>query len=82
MIRWPAPAFGYRRILDRDQFAPGTLARDVTIVNWGQNDYSAGSIVDVPDDIAAKHVSRPKSLSLSLLYWLQADAPRLDGGIG
>jgi len=74
--------WSYRRILDRDQFAPGTLASDVTVVNWGQNDYSAGSLIDVPDDVAAQHVRRAKDLSLSLLYWMQTEAPRTDGGIG
>ena len=75
-------SWSYRRILDRDQFAPGTLASDVTIVNWGQNDYSAGTLIDVPDEVATARVAHVKAFSLSLLYWLQTDAPRPDGGIG
>jgi hypothetical protein len=31
---------------------------------------------------AARHVARAKQLSLSLLYWLQTEAPRPDGGTG
>jgi hypothetical protein len=31
---------------------------------------------------AAKHLARAKQLSLSLLYWLQTEAPRPDGGTG
>ena len=33
-------------------------------------------------DEAARHISRAKQLSLSLLYWLQTEAPRPDGGTG
>jgi hypothetical protein len=31
---------------------------------------------------ARKHLDRAKQLSLSLLYWLQTEAPRSDGGTG
>ena len=31
---------------------------------------------------AARHLQRGKQLSLSLLYWLQTEAPRPDGGAG
>ncbi len=72
----------YRRIVDRDLFTPGTYASDVTIVNWAQNDYSFGSLIDVPAAAAARHVDRARQLSLSLLYWLQTEAPRPDGGAG
>ncbi len=72
----------YRRIIDRDVFAPGTYAGDVTIVNWAQNDYSFGSLIDVSAETAAHHLARAKQLSLSLLYWLQTEAPRPDGGTG
>ena len=72
----------YRRIIDRDQFVPGTYDSDVTIVNWPQNDYSFGSLIDVSPQEAAQHIDRAKQLSLSLLYWLQTEAPRRDGGAG
>lgn len=72
----------YRRIIDRDLFAPGAFASDITIVNWAQNDYSFGSLIDVAPDVAARHVERARQLSLSLLYWLQTEAPRPDGGAG
>lgn len=72
----------YRRIIDRDLFVPGTYPGDVTIVNWAQNDYSFGSLIDVSAATAAQHVAQAKQLSLSLLYWLQTEAPRPDGGMG
>ena len=72
----------YRRIADRDLFEPGFYAGDVTIVNWPQNDYSFGPICDVSAATATRHIERAKQLSLSLVYWLQTEAPRPDGGTG
>jgi hypothetical protein len=72
----------YRRIADRDLFLPGFYRGDITIVNWPQNDYSFGLICDVSEAQARKHLYRARQLSLSLLYWLQTDAPRPDGGTG
>jgi len=74
--------WSYRRIIDRDLFVGGTPSNDVTIVNWSQNDYSFGLLCDVSSDTAARHIDRAKQLSLSLLYWLQTQAPRPDGGTG
>ena len=72
----------YRRIADRDLFNPGFYRGDVTIVNWPQNDYSFGLICDVSEAEAQKHLASAKQMSLSLLYWLQTEAPRPDGGGG
>jgi hypothetical protein len=74
--------WSYRRIIDRDLFAPGTHASDVTIINWAQNDYSFGSLCDVPRAEAERHEQRARSLTTALVYWLQTAAPRPDGGIG
>ena len=74
--------WSYRRVLDRDLFAPGAFASDVTIVNWGLNDYSFGTIIDASDATVAYHLAQSKDLSRSLLYWLQTEAPRPDGGAG
>lgn len=72
----------YRRIADVRQFQSGFYRGDVTIVNWPQNDYSFGRICDVSSWTAKHHLKRAKQLSLSLLYWLQTEAPRPDGGTG
>lgn len=74
--------FNYRRIADRSNFAPGTFESDITIVNWPQNDYFLGPIIDVSEEEKQRHLEGAKQLSLSLLYWLQTEAPRPDGGIG
>ncbi|MDZ8170661.1 FAD-dependent oxidoreductase [Microbacterium xanthum] len=70
----------YRRISARQHFQPGTFDSDVTIVNWHMNDYTRGPIFGVPD--AADHLRGARQLSLSVLYWLQTEAPRPDGGTG
>ena len=74
--------WSYRRILDRDLFAPGPYRSDVTLVNWAQNDYSFGSLCGTDTTESANQITRAKQLSLSLLYWLQTEAPRPDGGAG
>ncbi|CAG7617070.1 FAD-dependent oxidoreductase [Paenibacillus allorhizosphaerae] len=72
----------YRRILDRSHFQPGLFASDITLVNCPQNDYWLGPVIDVPEEERRKHLEGAKQLSLSLLYWLQTEAPRPDGGAG
>jgi len=72
----------YRRIADKENFVPGAYLGDITLVNWHQNDYTAGNICETSEEEAATHVRRAKQLSLSLLYWLQTEAPRHDGKQG
>jgi len=103
----------YRRIADRRNFAEGAYPGDICLVNWPQNDYWLGNLIQEtvpvspeaaggPDSSrtanreqlqqdgdcplfagdAARHLARAKQLSLSLLYWLQTEAPRPDGGTG
>jgi hypothetical protein len=72
----------YRRILDKTQFSPGTYKGDISLVNWPQNDYMKGNLIDVDRQVFQKHVDGARQLSLSLLYWLQTEAPRPDGGKG
>ena len=74
--------WNYRRIINKNNFKPGTYSGDITIVNWPQNDYMLGSIIDVPEKEFNMHINRAKQLSLSLFYWLQTEAPRPDGGQG
>lgn len=76
------PLFPYRRIIDATNFTPGTYAGDMTIVNWPQNDYLVGPIIDVSAEEKARHLRGAKQLSLSLLYWLQTEAARADGQAG
>jgi len=72
----------YRRIANRRNFEPGTYLSDISLVNWPQNDYWLGNLHEVSAEEAARHLRRAKQLSLSLLYWMQTEAPRPDGGQG
>ncbi len=72
----------YRRIADKANFLPGAYRGDICLINWPQNDYWLGNLCEVPEEEAARHLRRARQLSLSLLYWMQKDAPRPDGGIG
>ncbi len=74
--------WSYRRIVNRNNFLPGTYRGDITIVNWPQNDYLAGNLTGVTAIEAARHLEGARQLSLSLLYWLQTEAPRPDKGYG
>ena len=74
--------WNYRKIISRKNFTPGLYSGDITIVNWPQNDYLLGNLLDVPGVEFEKQVAQAKKLNLSLFYWLQTEAPRPDGGTG
>lgn len=74
--------WNYRKIINKNNFAPGFYKGDITLVNWPQNDYMLGNIIGASDKEFEKHYGAAKQLSLSLLYWLQTEAPRPDGGKG
>lgn len=80
-----APLFNlwnYRRIIDKTNFKPGFFKSDITIVNWPQNDFMIGNIIGANPDELKNQLCSAKQLSLSLLYWLQTEAPRVDNKNG
>lgn len=74
--------WNYRRIIDKKNFEPGFFKGDISLINWPQNDYMLGNLIDVSDTEFKEHVENSKQLGLSLLYWLQTEAPRSDGKKG
>lgn len=74
--------FNYRRIINENNFVKGTYDGGATIVNWPQNDYLLGNLIDESEKEFNKHVAAAKRQNLSLFYWLQTEAPRPDGGQG
>jgi hypothetical protein len=72
----------FRRIVARDMYEPGFAASDVTIVNWPMIDYLPGPIIGVSESDRREHLEGGRQLALSMLYWLQTEAPRPDGGTG
>ncbi len=72
----------YRRIFYRKQYPENRYESDVTLVNWPQIDYWLGPLTGVSKPEAEKNLERGRQLSLSFMYWMQTEAPRLDGGYG
>lgn len=73
----------YRRIADPSNFLPGTYRSAITLANWPQNDFWLGDLITAESQAKRDDLLRQaKQLSLSLLYWMQTDAPRQDGGHG
>ncbi|MBX3120044.1 MAG: FAD-dependent oxidoreductase [Fimbriimonadaceae bacterium] len=73
--------FDYRQIVNNSLFEDNKRI-DTTIVNWPQNDYFVENIIDQSQDVVDGRLADAKQLSLSLLYWLQTEAERPDGGHG
>lgn len=69
----------YRRIFNKAYYPAGLYPSDITLVNWPQNDYWLGPLVGVSEEEKQRHLEGAKQLSLSLLYWMQTEAPRHDG---
>jgi hypothetical protein len=72
----------FRRIIDRSQFEPGFFKSDLCLVNWPMIDYLEGDLLHGTTEEKAKHLAAARELSRSMLYWLQTEAPRPDGGCG
>ncbi len=72
----------YRRIFCRKHYPEGCYPSDITLVNWPQIDYWLGPLVGVPTEEAKQHMRAARQLSLSMLYWMQTEAPRHDSGYG
>jgi len=72
----------YRRIVDRTNFTSGAYASDISLVNWPQNDFWLGDLLTATPEKQADYLRQAKQLSLSLLYWMQTEAPRPDGKQG
>jgi hypothetical protein len=72
----------YRRILDRSQFAPGSFASDVVVVNWPMIDYLPLNLLADSPAVRREAAAGARQLSLSALHWMQTEAPRPDGGVG
>jgi hypothetical protein len=72
----------YRRVRAAHQW-PGRqpAPTELTLVNWGQNDYAVQPLLDGPlpqHDVQAA----ARELTQALVHWLQVEAPREDGGRG
>ncbi len=76
------PFWTYRRLLDCTNWLNPPYDHDLAMINWMGNDLRGENIIDQTNIKAAERLSLGKALSLGLLYWLQTEAPRDDGGSG
>lgn len=77
-VDWALPGFfHYRKIRSRTNFTDD--GADISLVNWPQNDYWLAPLIDMSEDEEAKARDGAKQVSLSLLHWLQTEAPHPDG---
>ncbi|MFJ8168164.1 FAD-dependent oxidoreductase [Streptomyces sp. NPDC094473] len=74
--------WGFRRILARRMHRTGAFDSDITLVNWPLNDYWLKPLIGGGPETSAQAVAEARQLSLSVLHWLQTEAPREDGGTG
>lgn len=70
----------FRRIFCRDNFAAGAFPSDVTVAIWGANEYREGVLLGVSEEEAARNFEAARQKSLSMLYWLQTEAPNPQTG--
>jgi hypothetical protein len=72
--------WNYRKIVDPANLGIG--GDEISLINWPQNDYFLQNIIDQPAGIVSAALEDAKQLSLSLLYWMQTEAPRPDADFG
>jgi hypothetical protein len=72
----------FRRIIARDLFEDGAFDSDICLINWPSIDYFEHTTLDVTDEERDARLADAKQLSLSMLHWMQTEAPRPDGGRG
>jgi hypothetical protein len=70
-----------RRAVCRGNFLPGAFDSDISMGIWLQNAYDLGPLTGVAADEQARHLARARQLSLSLVYWLQTEAPNPERGM-
>ena len=80
--RGPMDLWTFRRIADRSQFQEGFYSSDIVLVNWPQIDYLEGNLIGASPEDKERYLYEARQHSLSMLYWMQTEAPRPDGGKG
>jgi len=73
------PLWTYRRVFDPSKFI-GSEKKETTLLNWPQNDYFLGNIIDDEDQV--EHRKMARELTKAFIHYLQTEAPREDGGNG
>lgn len=72
--------WAYRRLQQAGRSWP--VGGGVTLLNWPQNDYLEGRLIDVTETERIGHEEAAKDLTRSLIHWLRTEVERPDGGRG
>lgn len=80
--RGPMDLWTFRRIADKKNFREDFYSSDVVLVNWPQIDYLEGNLIGASWEEQQRMLWEARQQSLSMLYWMQTEAPRPDGGKG
>lgn len=73
--QYRASTWTFRRMLCKENFAPGAFPSDVTVAIWHANEYNGGVLCGVSAKDKQRHLEAARQLSLSTIYWLQTEAP-------
>src|SRR5690606_38138598 len=74
--------WSYRRVVDRTLFDDPSVDSDVCVVNWVMLDHLGADLVCASRDERRSIEAAAREQTRSLVYWLQTEAPREDGGGG
>ncbi|MFP4549940.1 MAG: FAD-dependent oxidoreductase [Spirochaetales bacterium] len=75
--------FAYRQIVGASHWDSVHTPHEATLVNWPMNDYIEADLMDVDPGERERALRESREQALSLLYWLQTDAPNYStGGTG
>ncbi|MCU1440558.1 MAG: hypothetical protein JWP85_1555 [Rhodoglobus sp.] len=72
----------FRRLLYKEHFSEGAFSSDIVLMNWTGLDYWLKPLVGVTRQERHVALDEARQLSLSILYWMQTEAPRFGGGQG
>jgi len=76
------PFWTYRRLIDASQFDDPNYPNDIAMINWPGNDFRGGNILSGTPSQQIALLQAAKNLSLGLLWWLQHEVERDEGGRG
>lgn len=76
------PFWTYRRLIDAGQFDDPAYPNDIAMINWPGNDFRGGNILSGTPAGQIALLRAAKELSLGLLWWLQHEVERDEGGRG
>ena len=72
--------FAYRQVVGAANWDPAHIPHEATLVNWPMNDYIEADLMDPDPAERARALHESREQALSLLYWLQTEAPNYSTG--